>query len=207
MKLFLASEAKHPLSVEKLKDFVGGFEGKTIGYIPTAANAQGYGSWKDGGSWSLVQTLGATVSLVVLEECSTDQVYEKLSGKNIIWFAGGQCGYLMYWIRRRALDKRIRELLGSGSIYVGSSAGSMVASPSLGVVDWYYGEEEAGASIIPSLNLVDFDIYPHYEDHLLGYVKENYKGNKLYLLKNGEEILVDGDNITVVGEERILSMK
>lgn len=36
-------------------------------------------------------------------------------------------------------------------------------------------------------------------------IKENYKGDKLYLLKNGEEIIVEDDKITVVGEERIIS--
>ncbi|MEK7526626.1 MAG: hypothetical protein AAB546_04050 [Patescibacteria group bacterium] len=40
MKLFLASEAKHPDSIEKLKKFIGGFEGKSIAYVPTAANGE-----------------------------------------------------------------------------------------------------------------------------------------------------------------------
>ena len=31
--------------------------------------------------------------------------------------------------------------------------------------------------------LVDFEIYPHYEDHLYGQIKKLYKGKKLYLLK------------------------
>ncbi len=46
-KLFLASEMKHPDSIEKLKQYVGGeLAQKNITYIPTAANGEFYGSWK-----------------------------------------------------------------------------------------------------------------------------------------------------------------
>ena len=45
MKLFLASDAKYPDSIEKLRSFIGGFEGKSIAYIPTAVNGEEeYGS-------------------------------------------------------------------------------------------------------------------------------------------------------------------
>jgi len=202
MKLFLASEAKNPVSFERLKEYVGGFEGKKLAYIPTAANGDGFGSWKSGGSWNLVQTLNADLKLVQLEDHRNDNVLDVLKDQDIIWFAGGYCGYLMYWIRRTQLDKYLPELLKT-SIYVGSSAGSMITSKTLGVTDWYIGESEPGASLIPGLGLVDFEIYPHYEDNLYDEIKKRYKGDKLYLLKNGEAIIVEDDNIKVFGEERI----
>ena len=49
MKLFLASQAKNPETIEKIKKYIGGFVGKNIAYIPTAANGEGWGSWKKGG--------------------------------------------------------------------------------------------------------------------------------------------------------------
>lgn len=205
MKLFLASEAKNPLSIKKLEKFVNGFEGKSIAYIPTAANGTGWGSWKDGGSWKTVQTLGANLTLVQLEDFWDANPYELLKNKDIIWFAGGQCGYLMYWLRRTQLDTKIKELLESGSVYVGSSAGSMITAKNLDIVEWYIGENEHGAGAIPGLGLVDFDFYPHYEDGLDVEIRKLYKGNKLYLLKNGEEIVVEDGKVTVMGEERIIS--
>jgi dipeptidase E len=206
MKLFLASEAKHPDSIEKLRSFVGGFEGKSIAYIPTAANGENpYGEWKtDSATWNLVNTLGAEVTPVVLEEYKDSSVLEVLKGKDIIWFAGGACGYLMYWIRRCEIDKHLRELLNAGSVYVGSSAGSMVTASSLGVTEWYLGESEMGASIFPGLGLVDFEIYPHYEDEMLPEIKRNWKTGKLCLLKNGEAITVVDGKVEILGEKRIL---
>ncbi|MEI7604141.1 MAG: hypothetical protein WCJ19_03920 [bacterium] len=41
MKLFLASEAKNPISLQLLSDIANGFNNKTTAYIPTAANADG----------------------------------------------------------------------------------------------------------------------------------------------------------------------
>lgn len=206
MKLFLATEAKHPKSIEKLRTFIGGFEGKSIAYIPTAANGENpYGEWEtDSATWKLVNTLGANVTSVVLEEYKNASVIDQLKGKDIIWFAGGACGYLMYWIRRCELDNHLPELLKSGSVYVGSSAGSMVTAPTLTVTEWYLGESEAGASLFPGLNFIDFEIYPHFEDEMLPEIKEHWNGKKLCLLKNGEAIYVVDGKIAILGEERFL---
>lgn len=206
MKLFLASEAKHPDTIAKLNEFVGGLKGKKIAYIPTANNGENpYDEWRtDSSTWNYINTVGAEITPVVLEEYRNASVIEQLKDKDIVWFAGGACGYLMYWIRRCEIDKNIKEIL-KNSIYVGSSAGSMVTYRDLTIADWYIGESEPGASFIPGLDLVDFEIYPHYEDNLYGKIKKLYKGKKLYLLKNGEEIIVEDDKITVIGEERIIT--
>ena len=204
MKLFLASEAKHPESLKALEEFVGRFKNKSIAYIPTAANGECWGSWQEGGTWKLLQTLDSNVTLIQLEDYWNTDPLKMLQGKDIIWFGGGQCGYLMYWIRRTQLDLHIKKLLDSGSIYVGSSAGSMITGKNLDTVEWYIGEQEHGASIIPGLGLVDFDIYPHFEDSEYEQIKKLYKRKKLYLLKNGEEIIVENQIVRVIGEERMI---
>ena len=205
MKLFLASEAKHPDTIKKLRKFVGGFESKKIAYIPTASNGENsFNEWKESSStWKIVQTLGAEVIAVQLEDYKNSSVTEALKHKDILWFAGGQPGYLMYWIRRCELDKALPELLNT-SIYVGSSAGSMITAQNLNTTEWYFGEGEPGASVIPGLGLVDFEIYPHYEEANLEYIKHHFKGKKMYLLKNGEEIVVENGKVIIQGKERIL---
>ncbi len=206
MKLFLASEAKHPDTISKLSEFVGGLKGKRIAYIPTAANGgYSYDDWRTNSStWNYINTVGAEVTPVVLEEYRDSSVVEQLKNKDIVWLAGGMCGYLMYWIRRCEIDKNIGDIL-KNSVYVGSSAGSVVTYKDLTLADWYIGESEPGASSIPGFGLVDFEIYPHYEDHLYDQIKSLYKGKKIYLLKDGEEIIVEDGKVTVVGEERIIT--
>jgi peptidase E len=77
----------------------------------------------------------------------------------------------------------------------------MVTSRHLGTTEWYLGEGEPGASAIPGLGLVDFEIYPHYDESMYDEIKKRYMGRKLYLLKNGEEVLVEGEKVKVLGEE------
>lgn len=208
MKLFLASEARHADTIEKLRKYIGGFEGKSIAYIPTAANGEDhqFGEWEQKSkTYQLIKKLGANVTPLQLEDYKDASVIDEIKGKDIVWFAGGLGGYLMYWVRRTQIDKQIRGILDAGTLYVGSSAGSWIASETLDIAEWFIGDEELGAKYIPGIGLVDFDIYPHYEESLFDEIKKNYKGKKLYLLKNGEEILVENSKITVQGEERIIT--
>jgi dipeptidase E len=202
----LAAEAKNPRSLVKLKKYIGGsFEGKKIAYIPTAANGEFYGSWKGGESIQEVLSLGAEVKVVELESCVYQDIYPQIRGCDILWMAGGQSGYLLYWIRRSMLDKKLNEILDEGTIYVGSSAGSMVCSRTQYASEWFIGEPEPCASLYPGLGLIDFEIYPHYEDELLPQIKKLWTKGELYLLKNGEVIIVEDDKVEVLGKKRILS--
>lgn len=202
MKLFLASYIGHPDSVTKLGEYVGGFFGKSIAYIPTASNGENpFNDWQtNSATWNLVNTLDARVTAVQLEDYKNSSVIDQLRSKDILWFAGGVGGYLMYWIRRCELDKALPDLLKK-SLYVGSSAGSMITARSLAVGEWL---EEPGASCIPGLGFVDFDIYPHYDDSHYDQIKQKYTGKKLYLLKNGEEIIWEDGKIELIGQERII---
>jgi dipeptidase E len=207
MKLFLAAKAINPKSLERLTEFVGGsFKGKTITYVPTASNGEFYGAWKGGNSLQVALSLGANVNIVELESNNYRSIKSQIKGTNILWVAGGMSGYLLYWMRRCELDKAIPEILDSGTIYVGSSAGSMVCSKSQNVGEWFIGEQEPGASFIPGLGLIDFEIYPHYEDELRAQIEEKWQEGqgKLYLLRNGDVITKVGGEIKVLGEEVIL---
>jgi peptidase E len=113
-------------------------------------------------------------------------------------------GYLMYWIKRCGIDKNIKKLLDKRIIFIGSSAGAMVAGQSLEISEYGFTDNEIGAGSIEPMKLVSFDIFPHYSDEFYDNIKQQYTGHKIYLLKDGEQILVDGDKIEVQGEERII---
>ena len=179
MKLFLASEAKHPESIKKLKAFIGNFNNKRIVYIPTASNGEFYGAWKAGESIQVALTLGAKVDVVQLEDACYRDVIQQIKGADILWMAGGMSGYLLYWIRRVSLDKALPEILNKGTVYVGSSAGSMICAKTQYSSEWYLGEPEPGAGLVPGLGLIDFEIYPHYEEQLLPEIKKHWKKRKI----------------------------
>lgn len=205
MKLFLASQAKHPKTIKNIENFVNGFKGKKIAYIPTAANAEeGYGIWKTGGSWKTVNSLGSDVKAIVLEEFRNESVIEILINSDIIWVGGGYWGYLMYWFRLCGIDKALPEMLEKGIIYIGSSAGANICSRTLEIAKIHHDGGEPGAEIFPGLGLIDFDIYPHYQPKYHDRINSMYKGNRLYLLEDGESVEVSNSNIKVNGVEKLI---
>ena len=92
-----------------------------------------------------------------------------------------------------------------GSLYFGASAGAMVAGQTIQISNWADVDGERGAESIKPMNLVNFDIFPHFQDKFLPKIKEKYKGDKLYLLKDGEEIIVEDGKVIVIGEERVIT--
>jgi peptidase E len=208
MKLFLASKIKDPATFEKLTEYIGGFKNKTITLIPTATNAEnGWGHYKikEDGTWKLIHSLDAKVQDILLEDYRNESVIKELEHRDIIWFMGGMAGYLSYWIRRCKIDLHLKRLLDSGTVYVGSSAGAMVVGQTLQVSGWNWVDDERGSEGIKPIGLVDFDILPHYQDKYLVEIKKKYVGKKIYLLKDGEEIIVEDSKIQVIGEERIIT--
>lgn len=207
MKLFLASEGKLPESINKFKEFLGeGLSQKSIAFIPTAGNGDKYGGWQYGETVKIVKNLSDRVNIIELEDYSYKgiNVVKEIAKNDIIWMNGGMSGYLLYWIRRVELDKALPEILNNGTIYYGSSSGSMVCAKTQYSAEWFIGEEEPGAGLIPGLGYVDFEIYPHFGEHLRPEIERRWKKGKLVLLKNGEVITKVDDKIEILGEERII---
>lgn len=207
MKLFLASEAKNPESFPKLEEFVGGLKNKRVVYIPTASNGYGFGFWRGGETIRLLKNLPVKLSVVELESYLFEDVLEKIKGNEIVWFGGGLGGYLLYWIRRVRLDLLLNKMLKQGVVYVGSSAGSMIAAKTQYLNELFPDDEERGASYIPGLGYIDFEILPHYEETMRSVIKKKWKWGKLYLLKDGEAITVVDGQVKVLGKEKIFTSK
>lgn len=205
LNLFLASYAIHPESMEKLKKHVGGsFAGKSIAFVPTASNGISYDGWKTRSTIGVVNGLGAKVDIIPLEETCTHDVIADIRGHDIVWFTGGMSGYLLYWIRRTKLDQALPQMMDKGMLYVGSSAGSIICGTSQEHAEWYIGDPEPGASLLPGLGWLDFEIYPHYEEKLRPEIEKLWKKGKLYLLQDGEAMTVRNGKTTVLGETRII---
>jgi len=207
MKLFLASRGSHPLSLEKLQKFLPAdkpLEKSKILYIPTATNGEnGYGSWKESETLKVLKAMKCNLKIVELEDCIFRDIKEDFADIDMIWMGGGFCGYLLYWIRRCELDKLLPELFTKGIIYVGASAGSMVCSKTQFCAE-VGDDKEIGASLLPGLGYIDFEIFPHFTDEKRPQIEKDWKYGKLYLLKDGEAITFVDGKVEVLGEERII---
>ena len=97
------------------------------------------------------------------------------------------------------------KILSGQTLYVGSSAGAMVAGQTIQISSWLDVDGERGSENFRPMQLVGFDIFPHFKDEYFGEIKRRYTGPKIYLLKDGEEIIVEDSKVIVIGEERIIT--
>ena len=75
--------------------------------------------------------LGAQVELIDCALDDTDGMLETLQRCHCIYVLGGNTFYLLHHMRRSGLDSLVRRRVEQGALYVGCSAGSIVAGRSI----------------------------------------------------------------------------
>ncbi len=139
-------------------------EKASVAFIPTASNPYKEHPWVERDRIVLIE-LGYEVTDVDLENKKEEDLKNDLASADIIFVAGGNTTYLNEQSHRSGFHKIIRELLHQGKIYIGSSAGSLLAGPS---VEPFVEEDTAELSPDFSLSdsacfgLVDYIVLPHY---------------------------------------------
>jgi peptidase E len=207
MELFLAAQAQHPETQSKLQArHTEPLNEKKIAYIPTASNAKNWGAWRTSAGYQTALQTGAEITVTELETMSRPEIERAILGADIIWVGGGQPGYLLYWLRRHFLDEALTDLFHNDphKLYVGSSAGSMIFSPEQTLAGWEINGETPERDIPPGLGLINFEIFPHYDESLLPEIKKLWVQGALWLLKNGDVIVVNGEKTTVLGQKNVL---
>ena len=101
---------------------------------------------------------------------------------DVIYVCGGNTFVYLDRIRKTGLDKFIIDSLKSNrSAYVGVSAGSIVAGPSIEIAGW--GNEgdsnDIGLIDLKGLDLTNIVIYPHYREELKSEL-DKFKGKHSY---------------------------
>jgi peptidase E len=201
MKLFLCSHTIYPEIQNDFEKFVGkANKNCSVSFITTAANPEKDKSWMYQ-DIEFAKNLFKEINIYDIEEMSLKEMRTEFMNKDILWFNGGNTSYLMRQVRKKGLENILPEIL-SQTVYVGSSAGSMIWSKSLEIAEWYPGGPEPGASKVPGMGLLDFQIFPHYEEQLLEIIKKHKKEDQEYwLLKNEQAVSYDNGHIDTYGGE------
>lgn len=136
-----------------------------------------------------------------------DWIKEELNKVDIVDVSGGDGNWLCDWARIAKLDTYLKDLLNKGVVFVGASAGSNLVTPSFGLGWWTPEWKESHAG----LAIVDFCLAVHQkegdertsEDKIIENREKIQKFIdfpwKVYLLKDGQAIKVDGDNVEHIG--------
>ena len=228
MKLLLTSSGITNTELEKaFSDLIENRSNLKIALIPTAADPidwikselPGYDVVPKINEGKLEQNLqwqekwkkeyedkGFDVTVIDLKK-DPEWIKEELSKVDVIDVCGGDANWLREWARISKLDTYLKNLLEKGIVYVGTSAGTCLATPSFGLGWWTTEWKETHAG----LGLVDFCLAVHQkegderssEDKIIENREKIRKFIdfpwKVYLLKDGQAIKIDGEQIEHVG--------
>ena len=132
-----------------------------------------------------------------------EELRKKLESKDVFWLTGGNPFYLRWLMRETGADEIITDLLKKGKVYVGASASSVVAGPTLKYFDNQDDPNEAKEVIWEGLGLTQTVVVPHIDNKEFG---EGCREAGELLKKEGfttqpikdDQVLLINDNIQIV---------
>lgn len=172
-----------------------------LAFIPTAGDPYGDDKpWMDADR-AMLEKLGFQVEDFDLKNKTEDETQKTLSNFDVIFVAGGNTFYLLNEARKSGFDKVAPELVKAGKIYIGSSAGSYIACPTIEAADWKHADRNiVNLKDWTALNLVDFIITAHYTDKWKEAVEKGKKSTKYKVITLTDEqfIVSDEKNFEII---------
>lgn len=151
-----------------LKEIEPDLEGKTVTYIPTASRVERLGFLARMSRWVL-RGMGLRVDTVDVSTEPYETMQRAFERNDLVFVVGGNTFYLLQELRKSGTDELLREAVRAGKLYIGESAGAIVAAP-----DIAYSRAMDRPDRAPDLHdtaglgLVDFYPVPHEGNRELG---------------------------------------
>mgnify|MGYP003251641908 CR=1 FL=1 len=202
-KLFLASLFKEV--AHQFAEFAGEpLAGKRVAFIPTASvpdKSLKFHMWY---SRKLLMRMGFLVDELEVSTAASAEIADKLERCDYIYVAGGNTFFLLQEMNRSGAGEAVRAQVRAGKLFVGESAGAILAAPNI-----EYSKDMDDPSAAPnlkaydSLHLVDFYPVPHYKNYPLkkaaDLMIEKYSATlPLVPIRNSQAILVTGTEKQIV---------
>jgi len=155
--------------------------------------------------YDYLSVLGLIVNTIDLREYNDqNKLKQDLSKFDMLWVGGGNSFCLRYEMKRSGFDNIIKNVLESGVVYGGDSAGAMVIGNSLKGTELADVPEFAEEVIWDGIGLIDHFILPHVNSPELGEaierISELHKDDKTMIKLTDTQALVIENNT-----ERIVS--
>jgi len=169
-------------------------------FVPTASKSEdGYEQsevWKyvEESRTELIQT-GIKEENIKTLDLDHKIRYEDTKGFDIIYVCGGNTFYLLAKAKESGFDNVIKTFIEKGGIYIGVSAGSILAGPDIEVtLPW--DNNDIGLKDFTALNLTDKIICPHYSEKDKKLVEKLIKKSRHQLLP-----LTDSQALLVINKK------
>jgi peptidase E len=170
-----------------------GTQHKTFAYMPSSGvrGSEAYiAEWKD-----IAENHG-THFITIDNTFDSGEERAKLLDADVLLIGGGNTFQLLHNLRESRLDKTIIEFsLKSDSTLTGFSAGALVLTPTIKICNLpNFDENLVGLKKFDGLDIVDFEIFPHYDKALHKNALNSYRkttNNPVREITNEDYILVN----------------
>lgn len=176
-----------------------------VGFITTASKPEENLDYMQQ-DLAIMKELGFNVEQIDIEGKNEHELMGLLELKDIVFVEGGNTFYLLKAMRECNFEKVIRKLLKQGIVYIGGSAGSLVAGRTIKTSLWKNPNKNTfGLRDLKGLNLVPFDIFVHYQPEYNEIIKQKMPNPEkrvkdLRILTDNQGILVQGKEVDLIGD-------
>ena len=203
MKTLLLTSAGMQVKDEILKILPKPTSQIKLAHIITASKVQKDTSYVDKDVESM-RGLGLSVANVDLEGKKEKDLRDILQPFDVIYVQGGNTFYLLKWVKESGFDAVLEELIGRGKIYIGVSAGSIIAGSDIEIAGWKGLDpdpNEVGLEDFSGLSCVPFCIFPHYKPEHASFLKEEIAkySYPVRILNDKQAFLVRDSEVALVG--------
>ena len=199
-KLFLSS------SFVDVADLLPFFEkeltGKTVSFIPTASTVEKVTFYVKAGKEAL-ERLGMIVDVLDISSENPDEIRRRIAANDCIYVSGGNTFFLLQELKRTGADAAIVRAVQDGKLYIGESAGSIVASKNIESVKAMDSSAKAPElTNFDALGLTDFYTVPHvrnfpFKKAAKKIIDEYSASLNLLAIANDEAIVVENDAVRI----------
>lgn len=166
MKRIVLFSTPTPTNIDKIlaRIFPAEMKKKIFAYMPSDGRScpQNFiDEWK-----GYAQKNGAEFRYIDNSKPRESNEAQKLLDSNILAISGGNTFKLLDNLRKSGLDKAIIEFARKDEFVLsGFSAGALVLTPTIEICNLpIYDENQAGLKDFTGLGIVDFEVFPHYEE-------------------------------------------
>ena len=149
-------------------------QNKVFSYMPSGG-IEGAGQYIE--QWRRISRQYSARFNIIDNSVRSAEEQRKLLSSNIVVISGGNTFNLLRNLRESGLDKTIREFIEkSDFVLAGFSAGALVLTPSINICNLpKFDENLVELEDFSGLDVVDFEIFPHYDEHSQKATLESYR--------------------------------
>lgn len=209
-QLFLTSASDYVIGdiVKKLPKSPADYK---VAFINTAAEVEEGDHWWVRAEKEGLEKVGFMVDEFSITGMTKEDIETKIADKQVIYVSGGNTFYLLDQVIKTGGDEIIKRKVDEGVIYIGSSAGAMIAGVRIDLVSEIDDRNKAPDLKSTGLGIIDIAILPHWgseifkTEYLRGAPSMYTEGIKILPLTNYQYLWVNGDSMKIEQVEKYIS--